>query len=231
MRVVRVHRHSGGLRKTVAPDGSLNHFYGAFLLGFLWSIISICVVLSLFVVYLRILSCPLTSQPKWIPVGSLEGSLSITPLWISKELSSQEGPFDFKNEKYGISFLFYLGRAHPASSLNCPIDLLEFLPTRNELHLLTSCLQFNQLSLFILSWLFKFLRWLCMPSNACFSSECYITAFFCFLDIFVQQCVWVGLHRYVTKFVFSYFAITLYEPVNLFLVLSCGARYFLRALV
>ena len=33
--MVHVHRHSGGLRKTVAPDGSLNHFYGAFLLGFL----------------------------------------------------------------------------------------------------------------------------------------------------------------------------------------------------
>ena len=33
-------------------------------------------------------------------------------------------------------------------------------------------------SLFISSWLFKFLRWLCMLSNACFSSECYITASF-----------------------------------------------------
>ena len=92
--------------------------------------------------------CALTSQPKWIPVGSLEGSLGITPLLISKKLSSQEGPFDFKDEKYVTSFMFYLGRAHPASSLNCPIDLLEFLSTWNELQLLTSCLQFNQLSSF-----------------------------------------------------------------------------------
>ena len=79
-------------------------------------------------------------------MGSLESSLGITPLLISKELSSQEVPFDFKNEKYVISFIFYLGRAHPASSLNCPIDLLEFLSTRHELQLFTSCLKFNQLS-------------------------------------------------------------------------------------
>ena len=55
--MVLVHRHAGGLRDRVAPGRSLNHFYGAFLLGFLWSIISVCVVLSPFVVYIRILSC------------------------------------------------------------------------------------------------------------------------------------------------------------------------------
>ena len=37
------------------PRDSLNHLYGVFLLGFLWPIISICLVLSLYLVYLRIL--------------------------------------------------------------------------------------------------------------------------------------------------------------------------------
>ena len=37
--------------------GSLNYFYGAFLPGFLWPIILICLVLSLYLVYLRILPC------------------------------------------------------------------------------------------------------------------------------------------------------------------------------
>ena len=35
--------------------GSLNHFYGAFLPGFLWPIILICLVHSSYLVYLRIL--------------------------------------------------------------------------------------------------------------------------------------------------------------------------------
>ena len=34
--------------------GSLNHFYGAFLPGFLWPIILLCLVLSLYLVYLRV---------------------------------------------------------------------------------------------------------------------------------------------------------------------------------
>ena len=39
------------------PRGSLNHFYGASLLGFLWPIILLCLVLSLYLVYLRVLPC------------------------------------------------------------------------------------------------------------------------------------------------------------------------------
>ena len=37
--------------------GSLNHFYGAFLLGFLWSIILLCLVLSPYLIHLRVLPC------------------------------------------------------------------------------------------------------------------------------------------------------------------------------
>ena len=54
--MVLVDRHRGGLRES-HPPGSLNHFYGASFPGFLWPIISICVVLSLSAVYLRILPC------------------------------------------------------------------------------------------------------------------------------------------------------------------------------
>ena len=46
----------GRLRESL-PRGSLNHFYGAFLPSFLWPIILICLVPSLYLVYLRILPC------------------------------------------------------------------------------------------------------------------------------------------------------------------------------
>ena len=39
------------------PHGSLNYFYGAFPLGFLWAVILICLVHSPYLVYLRILPC------------------------------------------------------------------------------------------------------------------------------------------------------------------------------
>ena len=56
---VRVDIHMGGLRES-HPRGSLNHLYEAFLLGFLWPIILICLVQSLYLVYFRILSCVCT---------------------------------------------------------------------------------------------------------------------------------------------------------------------------
>ena len=37
------------------PHSSLNNLYGAFLPGFLWSIILLCLVLSQYLVYLRVL--------------------------------------------------------------------------------------------------------------------------------------------------------------------------------
>ena len=37
--------------------GSLNHLYGAFLPGFLWLIILLCLVLSSYLILLRALSC------------------------------------------------------------------------------------------------------------------------------------------------------------------------------
>ena len=52
---VCVNRHTGGLRDTSHPHGNLNHLCGAFLLGFLWPVILICLVLSLCLVHLRIL--------------------------------------------------------------------------------------------------------------------------------------------------------------------------------
>ena len=39
------------------PHGSLNYFYGAFLPGFLWPVILICLVQSPDLVYLRNLPC------------------------------------------------------------------------------------------------------------------------------------------------------------------------------
>ena len=59
------------------------------------------------------------------------GRLSITPLLTSKELSSQEGLLNFKNEKCVVSYL-YMGRAQP-SLFVLLIDILEFLSTGNKL--------------------------------------------------------------------------------------------------
>ena len=39
------------------PRGNLNYFYGTFLLGFLWPVIMICLVHSLYLIHLRILPC------------------------------------------------------------------------------------------------------------------------------------------------------------------------------
>ena len=46
-----------GSERELCPRGSFNHFYGAFLPGFLWPIILLCLVVSLYLVYLRVLPC------------------------------------------------------------------------------------------------------------------------------------------------------------------------------
>ena len=64
------------------------------------------------------------------------GRFDTTPVSTSKELSSQEGLLDFKNEKYVLSYL--LSAQGPASSLNCPaIFISQFPSTGNELQLFT----------------------------------------------------------------------------------------------
>ena len=53
---VRVNRLTRvGSEIELRPRGSLNHLYGAFLPGFLWPIILLCLALSLYLVYLRVL--------------------------------------------------------------------------------------------------------------------------------------------------------------------------------
>ena len=67
--------YTGRLRES-HPCGSLNNSYGAFLPGFLWPVSLLCLVLSPYLVYLKVLPCVLTlSQPRQIlvkrPVGRL----------------------------------------------------------------------------------------------------------------------------------------------------------------
>ena len=50
-----------GSEKGQCPCGSLNHLYGALLPGFLWPVILLCLVLSPYLVYLRVLPCVRTS--------------------------------------------------------------------------------------------------------------------------------------------------------------------------
>lgn len=55
------------------------------------------------------------------------GRLGITPRLTSKELSSQEGLLDFKENKKYTAFYLLSGQG-PASFLNCPaINTVEFL--------------------------------------------------------------------------------------------------------
>ena len=78
MSTVRVDRHTGGLRRVTEshPCDSLIYCYGAFLWGFLWPIILICLAPSLYLVYFRILPyiCTCISYPRWILVKRLIGS-------------------------------------------------------------------------------------------------------------------------------------------------------------
>ena len=48
---------TGGSERVSGPCGILNRFYGEFLLGVLWPVALICLVLCLYMVYLRILPC------------------------------------------------------------------------------------------------------------------------------------------------------------------------------
>ena len=72
-----------------------------------------------------------TAQPRWIPAKRPMGSFGITPLLTFKELSSQEGLLNFKNEKCVVSYL-YMGRAQPSLFILL-IDISEFLSTGNKL--------------------------------------------------------------------------------------------------
>ena len=137
---VCVGRHTGRLWD-LCPHSGLNCLHGAFLLGFLWPIILICLVLSLYLAYLRVLL--------WVHVYLLAkmdsseesyGLLDITLLLTSKELFSW-GLLDFETEKYMVSYLFiwaglslsYLGvsghREWTRFLVLCPsISCLTFIP-------------------------------------------------------------------------------------------------------
>ena len=88
------------------PPGCLIHFCGAFLLGFLWPVILICLVLSPYLVYLRILpwvpGC--ASQGLWVdfawyrfwpPRNFLVGKVSWTQEWKICGLLCDQGPTSF----------------------------------------------------------------------------------------------------------------------------------------
>lgn len=76
--------------------------------------------------------CVQISQPRCIPMKRPMGRLSATPLLTSKEFSSQEVFLDFENEKRVVSSFSW-----PGSSLLGSSDILEFLPTWEELKLLS----------------------------------------------------------------------------------------------
>ena len=72
----------------LCPRGSLNHVLGAVVLSFLWPIILLCLVLSQYLVNLRILPC--VCMHLLVKADSTErpmGGLDIILLLISKDFS------------------------------------------------------------------------------------------------------------------------------------------------
>ena len=109
---VHVDRHKGRLREGVpesCPHGSFNYFYGAFLLGFLWPIILICLVHSPYLIHFKILPCVHTHlldktdfTEKAYEWGT---SLDTILLWPPRSLSVLvwlRRSFDFESKKYGV---------------------------------------------------------------------------------------------------------------------------------
>ena len=87
---VCVDRHTGRLQRVAEshPHGSMNYFYGVISSGFFWPVILICLVHSLYLVYLRILPCMSTHLlAKMTSTKKADGriSLDITPALTSRE--------------------------------------------------------------------------------------------------------------------------------------------------
>ena len=69
------------------PHGSLNYFYGAFLPGFLWPIILLCLILNPYLVYFRVLPCVhMHLSAKVDSSEEVYGQVDITPFFTSKKL-------------------------------------------------------------------------------------------------------------------------------------------------
>ena len=116
-----VDRHTGILREVESCfHGSLNHLYRAFLPGFLWPIILICLVQSPYLVYLRMLPCVCTHL--LAKMNSTEeaygklASLSITlPFYLQGVFlcMCSWGGFLTLRMRNMWSLIFYLGRTLP----------------------------------------------------------------------------------------------------------------------
>ena len=92
----------GRLRKNLLPCGCLNHLHGAFLPDFLLASHLICLVLSLYLAYLRVLMCVQLLALLWGGAPSLLTSEKLLHIY------GWEGLLDLENEKYAV---FYLSRA------------------------------------------------------------------------------------------------------------------------
>ena len=118
----------------LCPRGSLNHFLGAFVLSFLWPIILLCLVLSQYLVNLRILPCVCTHL--LVKADSTErpmGRRHHSPFDLQGLFWLRRFPWLWVWDTHGLS-----SAQGPATSLDFPaINILELLSTGNELKLLT----------------------------------------------------------------------------------------------
>ena len=117
--------------------GSLHHLYGTFLLGFLWPSILLCLVLSSYLVYLRVLPYVHIHLLRWILVKRpIDFGLSMAkePLWVCIVRKSF---LTSRMKKIQIQyFIFYLSRVQllfpPTISF-----ILGYLFTGDKLQLLS----------------------------------------------------------------------------------------------
>ena len=133
----------GWAQRESCPRGSLNHLYGAFLLGFLWPIILLCLALSPYLVYLRVLLCVRASlsQDAFYQRGLWQVDITYYGVAPPPFLTLEE-PFcacvvwkvSLPSRMRNMwSFTSYLGRAQ----LLLPPAILEYLSTRDKLQLLS----------------------------------------------------------------------------------------------
>ena len=136
-KMVHVNRHTRvSPERELHPYRSVNHSYGAFLPGFLWPVILLCLArwiwINPYLVYRKVLPCMGTYlgqdgfQQRGLQVGGHQLLQSSAPSRFDLQgailrLCSQQGLLDFEEEKHEVSLsLIWAGLSFSSSWSICP---------------------------------------------------------------------------------------------------------------
>ena len=113
-------RQTHGVLRQSHPPGSLNHFYCVFSSGFLWPVILIFLILSLYLIYLMVLPCMRAYfLAKMDSIEEAYGQVDITYCEVISPLLTSKEPFCIRvvrevsltsRLRNMWSFIYYLGR-------------------------------------------------------------------------------------------------------------------------